>query len=275
MGQLAGDSGERGDGIDDDPADRLVDVRGMPAHRHGRMAGVAGIAWSSNLRPVSLTVSPSAGSDWNRVCAKRLLRPRIQAAASGGSSSASMSASSTIVMSCVGLRQRSTISRYAARVASSAAAGRMARSFRSPSTWPIDGAVSRASSRRNRSNCGSTSSSCGWEAVSNLNGVASPVTLSTWVWSPSAVVRASGACNANFSPAWTWRSTPVTSKPPLDGLLDLDRVKAQVGRAGAFHPLFEEPLEVPGRKPVPVARGCRRSRPCCRGARGRSAPAPS
>ena len=31
----------------------------------------------------------------------------------------------------------------------------------------------------------------------------------------------------------------------VGGLLDLDRVKAQVGGAGAFHPLFEEPLEVP------------------------------
>ena len=39
MGQLAGDSGECGGGIDDDPADRLVDVFGVPANRHGRMAG--------------------------------------------------------------------------------------------------------------------------------------------------------------------------------------------------------------------------------------------
>ena len=39
MGQLGSDSRERGNGINDNPADRLVDVRGMPAHRHSRMAG--------------------------------------------------------------------------------------------------------------------------------------------------------------------------------------------------------------------------------------------
>ena len=39
MGQLGSDSGECGNGINDNPADRLVDIRGMPAHRHSRMAG--------------------------------------------------------------------------------------------------------------------------------------------------------------------------------------------------------------------------------------------
>ena len=261
VGQLAGDSGERGNGIDDDPADRLVDVRGMPAHRHGRMAG------GGDCLVLELEAGVADRQSQGGVRLEQGLREPVVAAQDPGGGvgrqfiGISTSASSTIVMSCVGLRQRSTISRYAARVASSAAAGRMATSLRSPSTWPIDGAVSRASSSRNRSNCGSTSSKLRLGGGLELERRRFSGHVQHLGLESIGGGQGERGLQCEFLAGLDLAQHAGYFETAVGGLLDLDRVKAQVGRAGAFHPLFEEPLEVLAGKPVPVARGCRRSRP--------------
>ena len=69
--------------------------------------------------------------------------------------------------------------------------------------------------------------------------MASWVTLSTWVSSPSAVVRDKRRLQCEFGAGLDLAQHAGHLETAVCGP-DLDRVETQVGGAGEFHPLFEE-----------------------------------
>ncbi|MBK9964291.1 MAG: hypothetical protein IPP07_05050 [Holophagales bacterium] len=101
----------------------------------------------------------------------------------------------------------------ARHVASSSAArpaGRTTRSFDSPKSCPIDGGISRGSSLRKRSNCGSAARPSGSESVRISNGASRPSSVTVWRTAPFSVTTASGTSSANGASFCRCRTVPVT-----------------------------------------------------------------
>ena len=243
MGQLAGDPGECGDGIDDDPADRLVDVRGMSAHRHGRVGG------GGNCLVLELEAGVADRQSQRGVRLEQGLREAVVAAQDPGGGIGGQ-----VIGVDVGVEHDRHVLCRASPAFDHFAIGGLGRFVRGCRQDGHELAVAEHLADRR----------CGFARVQQPEQVELRVHFQQLrlggglelerrrfsVHAQHLGVESIGGgqgergLQCEFLAGLDLAQHAGYFKTTVGGLLDLDRVKAQVGRAGAFHPLFEETLEV-------------------------------
>ncbi|MBK6403871.1 MAG: hypothetical protein IPF66_01815 [Holophagales bacterium] len=162
----------------------------------------------SAVRSLAPTVSPSC---FPKRDACRFPFPTTHTARSAGN--VATSASRFTSMTCVGVSHPFSSARHAASSSLARPDGRMARTFGSPKSCPIDGGISLESSLRKTSNCGSAARPSGSASVRTSKEASRPSSFTTCRTVPVAVTTATGTSSANGASCWACRSVPVTVQP--------------------------------------------------------------